>query len=257
MAVVVVPAWLGVGARIVAVWLLAWLAQSLARVAIDRWANLAAARHRTMAALARSSVRYVVDFIAMVAVLQLLGVPTGSVLAGAGLLGLAFSFGAQGLVRDFLSGLFILYEDQFAVGDSITVATYVGGAGVSGTVEDVGLRITRLRTGDGSLVMIPNGSIAQVVNSSRGPTTVRVTVTVPFDCDPDAVAATLSQVAAAPLTGAEGAVQVAGPTELGANGAGWQLTVSADPAAAAMVRAELGRRVLTALRQAGIRVTGP
>ncbi len=98
-------------------------------------------------------------------------------LAGAGVAGLAIGFGAQQLVRDVISGFFILAEDQFGVGDTVTVA------GVTGTVETVSLRITRVRGDDGVLHHVRNGDLGVVSNASRG--WANLTVDVPVDPSAD------------------------------------------------------------------------
>lgn len=118
-------------------------------------------RAATIATLLKSFLRYTIYFVAIVIFLGLLGVNTGTLLAGAGLVGLAISFGAKNLIQDVLTGFFILFEDQFAVGDYITAA------GVSGVVEEIGLRTTRLKDTGGQVHYIPNGRIFQVTNYSR------------------------------------------------------------------------------------------
>ncbi|MBM3459533.1 MAG: mechanosensitive ion channel, partial [Armatimonadetes bacterium] len=127
------------------------------------------ARLHTLAAISRSLFSYSLLFIAAVTVLSLLGVNVMAILAGAGVAGLALSFGAQRLVRDVLTGFFLLLEDQFRVGEMVTL---VGGPGLpqfQGTVLDVGLRVTRLRDLSGKLVSLGNGEVVAVINHSRGP----------------------------------------------------------------------------------------
>jgi small conductance mechanosensitive channel len=113
-------------------------------------------RVRTMSGLIKSLLRYVLYFIGVIMILSELNVDTRSILAGAGIIGLAVGIGAQSLVRDVVTGFFILFEDQFAVGDRVTIA------GVSGTVEDLGLRVTKIRDATGELHIISNGEIKQV-----------------------------------------------------------------------------------------------
>jgi small-conductance mechanosensitive channel len=108
--------------------------------------------------------RGVVWGIAVLVLLGEVGIDLAPLLAGAGIAGVAVGFGAQSLVRDFLSGLFILLEDQYGVGDEVRL---VGDA--NGTVEDVSLRVTRLRNEDGTVWFVPNGEIRQVGNRSREP----------------------------------------------------------------------------------------
>lgn len=128
-------------------------------------------------------------------ILVLLGefeVNLGPLIAGAGIVGLALGFGAQSLVRDFLSGFFILLEDQFGVGDVIEVS--VGGQDVSGKVEKVSLRTTDVRAFDGTRHTIPNGNILMVGNRSRGWARVIVDVSVAYTEDIDRVRGVLEEL---------------------------------------------------------------
>lgn len=128
-------------------------------------------------------------------ILVLLGefdVNLGPLIAGAGIVGLALGFGAQSLVRDFLSGFFILLEDQFGVGDIIEVS--VGGQDVSGKVEKVSLRTTDVRAFDGTRHTIPNGNILMVGNRSRGWARVIVDVSVAYTEDIDRVRGVLEEL---------------------------------------------------------------
>lgn len=134
-------------------------------------------RVRTLVALSMSVLRYGVYFIALIIILSICGIQTGTLLAGAGVLGLAVGFGAKSLVEDVISGVFILFEDQFAVGDYITAA------GVSGEVETLGLRVTRLRDSGGQLHFLPNGKIIMVTNHSRGGLRAVVDIGVAYSAD--------------------------------------------------------------------------
>jgi small-conductance mechanosensitive channel len=109
--------------------------------------------------------RAVVWGVAGLLVLDQLGMNLAPLLAGAGIAGVAIGFGAQSLVRDYLSGMLILLEDQYGVGDNVNV-----GASATGTVEDVNLRVTRVRSADGIVWFVPNGEIRTVGNASMGPT---------------------------------------------------------------------------------------
>lgn len=121
----------------------------------------AAARIRTLGSLIRSIVFYVLIFIAGVMILRVFDIDAAPVLTAAGVVGLAVGFGAQKLVRDIISGFFIVLENQYSVGERITAC------GVTGTVVELGMRVTQLRDDEGRLVIIANGDIAQVVNHSR------------------------------------------------------------------------------------------
>src|SRR5262245_12399120 len=119
-------------------------------------------RAETVGAVVRSIVTIVIWSIAVLTVLEILGINLGPLIAAAGIAGVALGFGAQSLVKDFLSGMFMLMEDQFGLGDVIDtgVPGVAGGAAtVTGTVEGVSLRTTRLRDIDGVVWHVPNGAI--------------------------------------------------------------------------------------------------
>jgi small-conductance mechanosensitive channel len=118
-------------------------------------------RAETIGLVLRSVVRITVVAIAVTMVLGELGISIGPLIAGAGIVGIALGFGAQTIVKDFLSGMFMLIEDQFGVGDVIDVGE------ASGTVEAVTLRTTRIRSVDGTLWHVPNGTIQRVGNKSQ------------------------------------------------------------------------------------------
>ena len=120
-------------------------------------------RAETMASVLRSVTTGVIMSVALLMVLDVIGLPIGPLLASAGIVGVAVGFGAQTLVKDFLSGIFLILEDQFGVGDLVDT-----GLGTVGTVEAVGLRVTRLRDGSGVVWYVRNGEILRVGNHSQG-----------------------------------------------------------------------------------------
>lgn len=115
-------------------------------------------RTRTITALANSAFQYTVIFFYLFGILSILGIPVGTLLASAGIFSLAIGLGAQGFVSDLVNGFFILSEDQFDVGDTVSINQEVG------TVLQLGLRTTRLRTSSGAIIFIPNRNIALVKN---------------------------------------------------------------------------------------------
>jgi moderate conductance mechanosensitive channel len=121
-----------------------------------------AQRARTIGSVLRSASSFVVGAVAAVMVLAEFDVSLGPILASAGIVGLAVGFGAQNLVRDFLSGMFMLLEDQYGVGDIVDLGS------ANGTVEAVGLRITTVRDGNGTVWYVRNGEILRVGNKSQG-----------------------------------------------------------------------------------------
>lgn len=120
---------------------------------------------------------YSVYFLAIITILGLFNVPLGGVLATASVLGVAVGFGAQSLVKDVITGFFIIFENQFAVGEHITTL------GVTGQVEEMGLRLTKVRDAGGQLHILPNGQIGQVTNYNRG--SMRATVDLHMDYQDD------------------------------------------------------------------------
>jgi moderate conductance mechanosensitive channel len=121
--------------------------------------------------------------VATVLVLQRLNVPVTGLVAPAAVVGVAVGFGAQRLVQDILAGLFIITERQYGFGDVVRIAALGSEVGVSGTVEEVTLRITRLRTVNGEVVIVANGQIVQVTNMSRDWARAVVDVPVPSTVD--------------------------------------------------------------------------
>ena len=125
-------------------------------------------RAETMSSVLRSVTTGVVLSVALLMVLDVVGLPIGPLLASAGIVGVAVGFGAQTLVKDFLSGIFLILEDQFGVGDVMDP-----GLGTVGTVEAVGLRVTRLRDENGVVWYVRNGEILKVGNHSQAARPVR------------------------------------------------------------------------------------
>lgn len=143
-----------------------------------------AMRAKTMATVLRSVASVVIYGFALLYSLTALGLRVGPLIAGAGVMGVALGFGAQSMVRDFLSGMFMLIEDQFGVGDVIDVAGIVNGQeGVSGTVEAVTLRSTRVRDVYGTVWHIPNGEIRRIGNKSQGWARALLDIPLPHDVD--------------------------------------------------------------------------
>lgn len=143
----------------------------------------------TLFTLLRSVAFYVLTFTVIIQILQhVFHIETGTLLASAGAIGVAVGFGAQSLVKDIIGGFFILFEDQFAVGEYIKVGNF------SGTVEEIGLRTTRLRDWGGELHIIPNGSITSVTNYNRGKMRALVDIKVHYEEDLDRAMAVMHHV---------------------------------------------------------------
>src|SRR5690606_35032709 len=123
--------------------------------------------------------KYVLYFIGTVIILDMFNINTSSILATAGIGGLAIGFGAQSLVKDVITGFFILFEDQFSVGDYVKIDSY------EGIVEELGVRVTKLRDFSGELHIIPNGNINTVTNKARGAMRALVKVSIAYEEDID------------------------------------------------------------------------
>ncbi len=134
-------------------------------------------RTQTVGAVLRSVVTVVVASLAVLTIMATLGVPLAPLLASAGVGGVALGFGAQSLVRDFLSGIFMIVEDQYGVGDTIDTGEVIG------QVEDVTLRVTRLRDRNGVIWYVRNGEILRVGNQSQGWSTAAISVPFALDAD--------------------------------------------------------------------------
>lgn len=135
-------------------------------------------RETTLKKLIKNVLRYTVYFTAAIMILDnVLGAKVGPLLAGAGVAGLAIGFGAQNLVRDIISGFFIIFEDQFSVGD------YILTSGVEGTVEEIGMRTTKIQSWTGEQHVIPNGNVTQVTNYSIYNGLAVVDVNIPYESD--------------------------------------------------------------------------
>lgn len=185
--------------------------------------------------------------------LQEFGVNIGPLVAGAGVAGVALGFGAQSLVKDVISGFFFLMENQFGVGDIISVDdSHVG------TVERMTLRITQLRDAEGRAHFVPNGSIARVVVLSKDFARALVDVEVDLATDPDRAFDVLKEVGRQlhedrPHQVLE-ALEVKGVETLGPNGFIIRTLTKTAPGAQWDVARELRRRILLAFREAGIQI---
>ena len=193
------PALAMTGLRVVAAVMVALLAMGALRLVLRRierslgeskagTLDLQEQRARTLVSLLRSVGRVIIGILFVFMLLGALGVNLGPLLAGAGVVGLAISFGAQSLVKDVISGLFILVENQFGVGDVVRIE------GVSGSVERMTLRVVVLRDVHGVVHIVPNGEIKKVSNLTRTWSRVVLDVGVAYKEDPDRVIEVLKDV---------------------------------------------------------------
>lgn len=210
------------------------------------------ARARTLASLAHSAVRYTVYFVALVMILRQMNVDATAIIASAGVAGLAVGLGAQTLVRDSLSGFFLLLDGGLQVGDVVAVGGEVG------QVEQITLRNTQIRRYTGELVTIPNGEITRFANLSRGQLRAVVSVTVPATADL-AIAAQICQEVADAWAAQRpewtvGPVEVDPLVEVTSAGTTLRVAIPVLPGQRAQAERELRWRLRDALQAAGVTV---
>ena len=141
-------------------------------------------RSKTLISLVQHVVKYIVWFIVITTILSKFGISVEGIIASAGVVGLAVGFGAQTIVKDIITGFFIIFENQFDVGDYVKINS--GGTTVAeGTVKSIGLRSTRINTISGELTILPNGSMGEITNFSitNGTSIVAIPVSIEENLD--------------------------------------------------------------------------
>jgi moderate conductance mechanosensitive channel len=210
-------------------------------------------RAETLNSVLGSAINVIVGSIVALLVMKELGWDIGPLLTSVGVVGIALAFGAQSLVKDVLSGIFMLFEDQYGIGDLVDFGT------VSGTVEAVGLRVTRVRDTGGTLWYLRNGEILRVGNQSQGWTRAVVDVRVGPEADIDAtrevLLATATALAADPDyadTKTFGDPGVTFAEDFAGGATQLRVVVKTQPGEQAAVASELRRRIRLALAKAEI-----
>lgn len=144
-------------------------------------------RQNTLLKLLQNILTYAVYFASILAILSTLGINVAGLVAGAGIVGLAVGFGAQSLVKDVITGFFIVFEDQFAVGDQVQIGQSMG------VVIEIGLRTTKVKSYTGELHIIPNGNISEVINYSIYNSIALIDISVSYESDIQAVENTIKE----------------------------------------------------------------
>jgi len=254
--------------RIALILLLAWGLHRILRGVIRRIERLSddgdpdhtselEKRAQTISRILRQASSVLLWSVTIMLVLGEIGVDLKPFLAGAGILGLAVGFGAQALVKDVITGFFILLENQIRVGDTITAA------GCSGVVETVNLRTTVLRDVDGRTHIIPNSAITVVTNATRDWSRALLDVGVAYKEDIDRCLAVLREVGTAleqdPVFSRKliGPFEYPGVQEFGPSAVVLRMVVKTQPQDGVVVLRELRRRVKQAFDQAGIEIPFP
>jgi small conductance mechanosensitive channel len=214
-------------------------------------------RAETLAGVVVSLVRIFVWTVGVLLVMDQLGLNLGPLLAGVSIVGVAVGFGAQSLVKDFLSGFFVLVEDQYGVGDVVTIAE------TTGTVEEISLRVTRLRAPDGTVWFVPNGEIRKVGNSAKEWARSIVDVIVSNQADLAAATAAIADEAASLAKDPAWAEAVLEPPEvlgvesLGAATVTIRVSTKTTPSHRAPLGREMRTRISGRLQRDGVAATAP
>jgi small conductance mechanosensitive channel len=194
---------------------------------------------------------------AIIAILSELGIAIGALAAGAGILGAALGFGAQSLIRDFISGLFIVVEDQYGVGDFVDLGS------AKGVVESIGLRVTQVRDLEGTVWYVRNGEILRVGNSSQGWSRVILDLPLAYNSDLDKAKKVIEQAAAklaetlGPKSGLIGKAQVWGVQALEVEAVVFRVVQQVRPSKKDELARLMRLEVKKAIDKAGIKLSKP
>ena len=220
-------------------------------------ATARSARVRTLLPMLRTVLGIVVTIFITLNVLAEIGVNVAPLLAGAGVIGLAVGFGSQTLVRDVITGVFLLFEDSVAVGDVVTLG------GLSGTVEQLSIRSIRLRAVNGDVHIIPFSAVTTVTNQTRDYGYAVIDLVVDYDADTDLVASALSEVGTimraddAWSGSIMAAIEVMGVERMSDMGVVVRARMKTEPARRWAVSRELNRRVKLRCGELGIMISPP
>lgn len=209
-----------------------------------------AQRSRTIGSVLRSVASILVGVIGVLMVLDALKVNIAPLLASAGIVGVAIGFGAQTLVKDFLSGIFLILEDQYGVGDKVQIGD------VNGTVESIALRITKVRDAEGTLWYLRNGEVLKVGNKTHGWAVATVEVRVPYTSDLELVREALGKAAARTkkqkdvASAMRGSIEISGIESMSATAISLKVSVKTLPARQWEVARALRENIRTELTTA-------
>ncbi|MGA9174531.1 MAG: mechanosensitive ion channel family protein [Thermoactinomyces sp.] len=223
---------------------------------IFEFSRIGTRKANTLRKLIKSIAHYTIYFIAALTIMINLGFDPLPVLAGAGILGLAIGFGAQNLVRDIITGFFLIFESQLEVGDTVQI-----NGQIEGTVEEVGLRITKIREFNQRLHYIANGNIKQVTNYNREKMRAIVKVTVPYESDLTVVNQALEEVCDSigkkysPYLIEQ--PKIMGITRLDQNGVEFTITALCDPEEYWGLEREMRKEAVLLLHKNGVQIAYP
>lgn len=210
-------------------------------------------RANTLGEILKSVIRYTLYFIAIMTILDMF-INTASILATAGIGGVAIGFGAQSLVKDMITGFFILFEDQYALGDYVKIGDY------EGIVEELGVRVTKLRDFSGELHIIPNGNIQVVTNRTRGAMRALVEVTIAYEEDIDKAIKVLEKMCLAIKEGNDTILEgpsIMGVTDLAEYGFKLRIVAKTQPMDQWSLEREIRKKVKETLDKENIEIPYP
>ncbi|WP_063810019.1 mechanosensitive ion channel family protein [Kibdelosporangium phytohabitans] len=209
-------------------------------------------RAQTIGSVMKSLVSFLVYGLAFILILGEIGIDLGPIIASAGIVGVAIGFGAQNLVKDFLSGVFMMLEDQYGVGDIVDVGP------ATGTIESVGLRVTTLRDVNGTVWYVRNGEILRVGNSSQGFAVAVVDIPLAYSADIESATEVIRRIMTDEVAVAPVSEDVLEPPELlgvdkvTPESITVRLTVKVRAGRQWAVQRALRARIIPALEEAGI-----
>ncbi|MDQ0429827.1 small conductance mechanosensitive channel [Planomicrobium stackebrandtii] len=250
-----------IAAQIIGILIAFALVKAIGKKLIDRFfdkllvkGDVTKGRALTLQSLSENVFSYVLIFILVATLFNIFGLSVASLIAGAGIVGLAIGFGAQGLVSDVVTGFFLLLEKQLDVNDYVTVGN------LDGIVEAVGLRTTQIRSFDGTLNYIPNRDITTVSNHSRGNMRALVDIGISYDENIDEAVSIIQtacdQVAAKDTTIVEGP-DVIGVQAFGASDVTLRVIAKAQSGEQWAVERQLRKAIKEALDASGIEIPFP
>ncbi|MBX8465645.1 mechanosensitive ion channel family protein [Deinococcus sp. RIT780] len=246
---------------VIAMALIAWnlISTLAARIVAEQEFNRRSVRVQTLKGVVESTLRVVVVIIGAIAALQAIGLNATSLLAGVSVLGLAVGFGAQSLIKDVFNGFFILLEDQYGVGDVITINT----GQLSGGVERLNLRVTALRALDGTMHIVPNGQIQTVSVSSKDWSRVVAAVDVTYNANLDEALKVLQAVSTELYESPDWRhffleePEMQGVVQLAPDGVTLRALYKVQPKSQWALGREFNRRIKIAMDEAGIEIPFP
>ncbi|SDW79216.1 small conductance mechanosensitive channel [Marininema mesophilum] len=226
---------------------------------VDRLLNISRFKQKrgaTLARLLKSTARYAIYFISAITILKQVNIDVTPILAGAGVIGLAVGFGAQNLVRDIITGFFIIFDQQMEIGDFVQIND-----NIQGTVEEIGLRVTKVREFNERVHYFSNGEITRVTNYNRDRMRPLMAVTVPYEEDQQYVQSILDEICEDLSRRFSPYIiepfSVFGITNIQSDGVEYTLTAVSTPEEYWMIEREMRKTIVTKFIEKSIEIAYP